>query len=154
MKTYDELLPFLNRIVYSFPSGILLWKAFENGVSKSRITIHALRVYDVQSIYNFLYSEFNFNKLLTKYAIASFTSLAWQDAYQTLLHTYYGIIQEGFVCIRLKSMHDRVAFILSRKIEIQSPTQARSYDIKIQFDIYKSIKDMCHKRIETTILQV
>lgn len=151
MKTYDDLLPFLNRIVYSFPSGILLWKAFESGVSQSHIIIHEVRAYDTQSIYNFLYSELRFNKLLTKYAIASFTLLAWQDVYQTILNTFYGVIQEGSILIRLKSMHDRVAFVLSRKVSIQSPQQSRQYDIKLQFDIYKSIQNMCHKRIETTI---
>ncbi len=79
MYSYDNILPFLNRLLYSFHSGTDLWCHFEKDFIDSIVLINNIHQPTHISLYLFLFEHFHQNKLLTKYALACCTNKIFNE---------------------------------------------------------------------------
>ena len=79
MNGYDNILPFLNRLLYSFQSGNDLWHCFEKDFHESLVFVNNIHLSTHVSLYLFLFEYFNQNKLLTKYTLACCTNKIFNE---------------------------------------------------------------------------
>lgn len=144
MNTNDYVLPFLNRLLYSFSSGDILWAAFVDNVRTIRIFVNNQPINDHQQLYAFLYNTFNQNKLLTKYALASCTQMAFKDIYHMLGQELTDI--KSYINIHIKTTPIGLIFRIEK---IQDPHMSKT--IHIQFEIKKHITSMNMDQVSTNL---
>ena len=164
MKTYDNTLVFLNRILYSFRDGTDLWKQFENDVTRMIINIQNSPIQNPQFIYDYLYNCMNKNKLLTKYTLCCCTQAALADVHYYLQsklpnHIIGECEEKSHMIVNILHYEDKLKFIIKkqlcshhRKNEIWVP--GIKYNITIAVNIYKNINHMLNSLIETTIVRI
>lgn len=169
MKTYDDVLPFLNRTLYSYHDSMALWQQFENDIPRLKLTINNSDISttnknDHVKIHDFFYNELSGNTLLTKYTLASCTQAIFAQPFAYLQDklNFYVIgecIDPVHMTIHIKSFHDYLDFTIIKRLgsynckkEIITP--ATEYDINIHFQIYKQITKMTNQKVCTTIQRV
>ena len=135
MSTNDNLLPFLNRLLYSFSDGYVLWKSFVDSVKYNHIFVNEQCISDHSELYFLFYTFFNQNKLLTKYALVSCTQMVFQDIYNVLEQQLTDI--KSYITIRITTTPSGFSFHIKKR---QDPHLPKS--ISIYFEIKKHITSM------------
>tara|TARA_B100001758_G_C18133820_1_gene465295 strand:- start:26 stop:469 length:444 start_codon:yes stop_codon:yes gene_type:complete len=144
MNTNDYVLPFLNRLLYSFSSGDILWDTFVDNVRTINIFVNKQPINDHQQLYAFLYNTFNQNKLLTKYALASCTQVVLKDIYHMLGQQLTDI--KSYMSINIKTTSSGLIFHVQKQ---QDPHMLKQ--ISIQFEIKKHITSMNLDQVSTSL---
>lgn len=164
MKTYDKILPFMNRILYSYSNNNELWHQFENDLPRMHVYLNEYKVEDIDFLHKFLYSFFGENKLLTKYALACCTQAVMADAHAFLQKNLYHLVigeynEPKHMKIYITSCYDKLNFIVCKSLCSYTTKEkviysAAGYDVTIRFDICKSLQAMAHSKVETDVERV
>ena len=154
----NNVLPFLNRLLYSFQDNISLWNQFEFDIStNNHVYINNIKFHNPTQIHNIFFHTFNENKLLIKYALASCTSSVLQEAYTTIQNQTQSIIGQckniPEILTYIYVTNNNINFVIKKIICCYDEymTELNKYEIVLMFSIIYPIDDMYSKNIQTMV---
>lgn len=154
----NNVLPFLNRLLYSFQDNITLWNQFEFDIStNNKVYINNIRFHNPTQIHDVFFHTFKEHKLLIKYALASCTSSVLQEAYTNIQNQTQSIIgqcktnQETLTYIYITN--NAINFVVKKVICCYNECMIEidKNEIVLMFPIIYPIDDMYSKNIQTMI---
>ena len=163
MITYEHLLPFLNRIMYSFKDGTELWNHFSVDAYKMNISVNAIAIHNHLYLYEFMYTFMNCNKLATKYCLSCCTHVILAELYgyihSLLFKDRYipGELQDNTqnkMEIHIHTNDNFLHFQIKKKLSgyhIDDYKKCIDYICLLNFDIPKIINYANNDKIEISI---
>ena len=118
----NNVLPFLNRLLYSFQDNVTLWNQCELTFPKNNVYINDIEINNVNDLYNSIFKSLNENKLLTKYALACCTECVLQEAYNSIQKQTNNIIGECMdnrkILFNIYTGHSNVNFLIKKSFVV------------------------------------
>ena len=160
MRHYDKTLPFLNRLLYSFPDGVAIWNQLVNDIPRMEIFVNNERITSHEKLHDYLYTTFSGNKLLTKYALCCCTQAVLVEAFSlSLSENTNCVIGEckvpKYMKVFITLYDDRIHYVIKKRVcsyKNDSLIIQKEFNMNIIFDIYKCITKMSHTQVETQLV--